>query len=155
MPLDIRVVEKNGAVSVYRGPLLYALDIDFESTEHQPLNWTDRTPLANSEVDIKHTHDHVLEPTSPWKFAIDPQGLTTEHRKEETDPLPNPIFAKNAPPTSIWADAYPIDWPEDKGSAGIPPLDPVVDPSTKTRIALVPYGAAKLHIAEFPVAKLG
>lgn len=38
LPLGVRVLEKNDRVSIYRGPLLSAHDIDLDATENTPLN---------------------------------------------------------------------------------------------------------------------
>ena len=43
--------------------------------------------------------------------------------------------------------------PQDAEADGLPPVDPVVDKSQKVKLKLIPFGAAKLHIAQFPVAK--
>lgn len=151
--MDVHIVTRNETVGVYYGPMLYAADIAYNETAHQPLNWTDRTPLDDSESHPK-AMDHVLEPVSPWKFAIDPETISVDTGPAQDRNLPNPIFSRGGPPVSLYVDAYPIDWPIQFDTAALPPINPEVDPETKTRLNLIPYGAAKLHIAQFPVAKL-
>ncbi|KFZ02280.1 hypothetical protein V500_00276 [Pseudogymnoascus sp. VKM F-4518 (FW-2643)] len=102
-PMEIHVESRDETVGFYYGPLLYAADIEYEETTHQPLK-LDR-----------------------------PDG----------------------PPTALSVDAYPIEWPVDKDTAALPPINPTVDPLKKTKLKLIPFGAAKLHITQFPVAKLG
>lgn len=153
LPMDVRIVTRNETVGVYYGPMLYAADIAYKESAHQPLNWTDRTPLDDSESHPK-AMDHVLEPVSPWKFAIDPETISVDTGSAQDRVLPNPIFSRGGPPISLYVDAYSIDWPIQFDTAALPPINPEVDPETKTRIKLIPYGAAKLHIAQFPVAKL-
>jgi hypothetical protein len=151
LPMEITTVVRNSSVGIYYGPLLYAADIAYNTTDHQPLNWTDRTPLPDAEVHPK-ARDHVLTPTSAWQFAIDPSTVTVETRK--INDLPNPIFERGAPPTSLFVDAYPITWAVDHDTAALPPVNPVVNGTSKIKLKLIPYGAAKLHIAQFPVAKI-
>lgn len=151
--MDVHIVSRNETVGVYYGPMLYAADIAYNESAHQPLNWTDRTPLDDYESHPK-AKDHVLEPISPWKFAIDPATISVDTSPSQVKILPNPIFSRGRPPISLYVDAYPIDWPIELDTAALPPINPEVDPETKTRIKLIPYGAAKLHVAQFPVAKL-
>ncbi|CAL5874729.1 uncharacterized protein PFLUO_LOCUS9030 [Penicillium psychrofluorescens] len=153
LPLEIRTVERNGSVGIYRGPLLYAADITINETSHQPLNWTDRLPLPASQVDPR-SRDYVMNPSSPWQFAIDPSTLAVQQEHRVDSRLPNPVWTSGGPPTALSVDAYPIDWPLDLGTAAPPPINPVVDARTKTSLRLVPFGAAKLHIAQFPVANI-
>lgn len=150
LPMQIDVVNRNRSIGVYYGPLLYAADIQYNDTSHQPLNWTDRTPLGNSEVDPR-SQDHVLVPTSPWQYAIDSQTISVESKLPDSDMLPSPIFTRDSPPTCLWVDAYPVDWPVDHDTAALPPVAPSTDPATKIRLKLIPFAAAKLHTAQFPV----
>ncbi|KAH8586555.1 hypothetical protein B0O99DRAFT_701834 [Bisporella sp. PMI_857] len=152
LPMEITTVTRNQTIGVYRGPLLYAADIEYLYTPHQPLNWTDRTPLDNSEVS-PHSKDYVLEPTSEWRYAIDPSTLKVSEDCPKNTKLANPVFTRGGSPIRLEVDAYPIDWPETLGTAALPPVDPIVDRSTKATLKLIPFGAAKLHIAQFPIAK--
>lgn len=151
LPMTISTVNRNGTIGVYNGPLLYAADIKYAETSHAPLNWTDRKPLPDIEVDAR-SRDHILEPTSGWRFAIDPATLKVKQHGT-TNKLPNPVFTRDSVPVSLQVDAYPIDWPVELDTAALPPVDPVVDKSQKVKLKLIPFGAAKLHIAQFPVAK--
>ncbi|KAL4874995.1 hypothetical protein BJY04DRAFT_224504 [Aspergillus karnatakaensis] len=153
LSLSTRVSHRNGTVAIYHGPLLYALDIEDTKTSHTPLNWTDRTPLPDSQV-LPETKDYTLNPTSEWRYAIDPDSITVEQLQSPEEDLRNPIWAREANPVALWVDAWIIDWEEELGTAALPPVDPIVS-GKPTRVRLIPYGAAKLHIAEFPVAKRG
>jgi hypothetical protein len=151
--MEPRVSEpRNGSVAIYYGPLLYALDIESANpTSHSPLNWTDRTPLPDDQV-LPQTRDWVIEPASEWRYGIDPQSITVEHIRKPGSDLANPIWAREVTPVALWVDGWVIDWEEEKGTAALPPVSPVVT-GEPTRVRMIPYGAAKLHIAEFPVAK--
>jgi len=70
----------------------------------------------------------------------------------ESAKLPDPVFAVEAPPTVIWVDAYPIEWGQDHGTVSLPPANPIINETEKVRVKLIPYGAAKWHMAEFPIA---
>ncbi|CVL06498.1 uncharacterized protein FPRN_05216 [Fusarium proliferatum] len=152
LPMEVRVAMRNSSASIYYGPLLYAFDIPYTETHHQPLNWTDRKPLPNDEVH-PHSHDYVLEPTELWQYAIDPYSIVVKTFTSTIKNLPNPIFAKDAPPVFLTVDAWKIAWPTDNDTAAWPPINPVVGKDKKEKIKLVPFGSAKLHIAQFPVAK--
>ncbi|CZR40474.1 uncharacterized protein FPRO_05374 [Fusarium proliferatum ET1] len=152
LPMEVRVATRNSSASIYYGPLLYAFDIPYTETHHQPLNWTDRKPLPDDEVH-PHSHDYVLEPTEIWQYAIDPHSIVVKTSTSTVKNLPNPIFAKDAPPVFLTVDAWKIAWPTDNDTAAWPPINPVVDKDKKEKIKLVPFGSAKLHIAQFPVAK--
>lgn len=153
LSLEPRVINRNGTISIYLGPLLYALPISFSSSAHQCLNWTDRKPLPVSETD-PHTFDYTIEPTSAWNYAIDPETLEVKRVFPESEALPKPLWTADGLPTAVWVDAYEIDWPVEQGTAALTPVNVVVDRSTKKRVKLVPYAAARLHIAEFPIVKL-
>jgi hypothetical protein len=152
--LDMQIItsERNGTTAVYYGPLLYALDIEQNISSHSPLNYAGGKPLPPNETHPL-AHDDVIEPASEWKYAIDPTSLELEQvASSDPEDLPNPIWARGATPTVIWVTAYPIQWPEELGTAALPPKDPVVM-GNATRVKLIPYGAAKIHIADFPTVK--
>lgn len=151
--MNIRTVIREGAVAVYRGPLLYSADIEHTCTPHRPLNFDSMQPLPEQETD-ERCRDWVLEPTSEWRYAIDPSTIRIGHTTPHDAKLPDPVFDRKNSPVSLEVDAYPIDWPEVRGTAGLPPVNPKVDRSTRVTLKLIPFGAAKLHIAQFPVAKL-
>lgn len=97
----------------------------------------------------------MLNPAAPWQYAIDPDvtKMTLKHLRDESAPLPGQVWTSAGPPTAIEVDGYEINWPLANGTAADPPQSPVaVEKRDKKRIRLIPYGAAKLHIAEFPVA---
>ncbi|KKY14018.1 hypothetical protein UCRPC4_g06879 [Phaeomoniella chlamydospora] len=110
---------------------------------------SDQKPLPDDQVH-SHTHDWVLPATSQWKYAIDPSTLEAQSSEIGDVDLKNPIWASDGPPTTISVDAYPIEWNDDGGQPSDPPVKANVT-GTARKVKLVPYGAAKLHIAEFPI----
>lgn len=152
LAMDVQTVERDGSIAFYRGPLLYAADISFNQTAHDPLQYRPMIPLPGSET-LEQTKDYYLEPTSEWRFAVDPSTVQVREERKEGEILPKLLFTSDGPPTSLAVDAYVIDWPLDHGTAAEPPLNPIVSKATKTTIRLVPFGAAKLHIAQFPIAR--
>lgn len=122
--------------------IVYALDIEYvNATYHRPLNYTDQTSLPADQI------------TSEWRYAIDPTSITLQERFPADQDIKSPIWDRQGPPVIIWADAWVVSWEETLGTAGLPPVNPVVS-GESTRIRLIPYGAAKLHIVEFPVANM-
>lgn len=150
--MEIATVSRNETIGVYRGPILYSADIEYTETSHQPLNWTDLQPLDDTEVDPR-AKDHILEPTSAWKYALDPETLRVGDLAADRDDFPNPIFSRENAPVSLQVDAYPIDWPIVLDTAALPPIAPGVDRSEKVNLRLIPFAAAKLHIAQFGGAR--
>ncbi|KAH8705298.1 hypothetical protein BGW36DRAFT_421860 [Talaromyces proteolyticus] len=142
---DIRVSDRaNDTVSIYHGTLLYAIAPGENYTSYSS-NYTG-APSGVEEYDIY--------PTSPWALAIDPSTLTY-NGASPTSSLSKTIWSLNAPPVSITATACEIEWDLVGGYAPNPPLK--ADRKCKGNplsIKLVPYGSAKLHIAEIPTMSL-
>lgn len=151
-PMEIKTVTRGASVAFYRGPLLYTADIKHNEIRYSPLHYGTLEPLPADQIH-RDSYDAIFEPVSEWRFAVDPSTVKV-NRGDETAELRNPVFVNDGPPTSLEVEAYTIDWPVKNGTAASPPTSPTVDPSRKRTIKLIPYGAAKLHIAEFPVAKL-
>lgn len=152
LAMEVKTVTRSESVAFYRGPLLYAAEIKYNETKYSPLDYGTLEPLPADQIH-PDSYDAVFEPVSEWQFAVDPSTVKV-NKGDEMAELPNPVFVNDGPPTSLEVDAYAIDWPVKNGTAASPPTNPIVDPSPKTTIKLIPYGAAKLHIAEFPVARL-
>jgi hypothetical protein len=139
---SIRVVSKpNNTVAIYYGALLYALSTPYTITSTAPLNWTDRTPLPNTTTDPR-SMDHTITPDDPgfWSTAIDPSQLAFHSSGEEGEVWINAVASK-------------IEWAVVGDTPDLPPSLPVVvgDPFV---VQLVPYGKAKLHMAELPAITL-
>ncbi|KAL8687690.1 MAG: hypothetical protein Q9218_006205, partial [Villophora microphyllina] len=118
---DIRTEDRgNDTISIYRGALLYALDVGFADTV---------SPVAVSGVKDPNpkipnaAHDHDIRATKPWNIAIDPSTLRFHSSPSVEESLKNPIWAYEAPPTWITAQGCEIEgWMVEKGVPAIPPL---------------------------------
>jgi hypothetical protein len=83
--------------------------------------------------------DRIITPNDPnfWSIAIDPSQLVFHSSGKDGD-------------TWINAAASQIEWQVVGDTPDLPPSAPAIvgDPFT---VQLVPYGKAKLHMAELPV----
>ncbi|KAH0555905.1 hypothetical protein GP486_006148 [Trichoglossum hirsutum] len=149
----------NGSIAIHHGALLYALEIGTATTSMPALDWRYQRRLPSNRV-VPQVHDHIIRNTTVWAVAIDPSTLrfqtNTPESSETVERLPNPIFQEGAPPTSITGMACEINW--GYHSKGVPKEPPGPGRhkciSDRFTVKLVPYGAAKIHIAEFPTANL-
>lgn len=143
---DIRVTHRaNDTVAIYHGPILYTIAPGENYTSYS----------AGYAGAPSEALEYDIYPTTEWALAIDPSTL--EYNAPGLDAsLPNPIWALNAPPGSISATVCEIKWSLTEGGyAPNPPLradrNCTGDPF---QVNLVPYGSAKLHIAEIPTISL-
>nr|GAT43967.1 predicted protein [Mycena chlorophos] len=136
IPMSISTPTTSGtAVAVTRGPLVYSLNIDFSTTVLQSYT-------ANSS-DLEFT------PTSSWQYALSKSNLVYNGDSSNAASVQYP-FSQNNPLVTISANVCPITWNTDGASALTPPSSPATCTGSQTSVKLVPYGAAKLRITEFP-----
>ncbi|CAG8978791.1 hypothetical protein HYALB_00011056 [Hymenoscyphus albidus] len=152
---DIRIVPRaRDTVAIYHGQLLYAIPINGSSTSTPPHQYNTQQLLPAQHISNK-TRDYSINNTEPWNIAIDPTTLTYSTVGEEPNyVLPNPIFDVGAPPGRISGKACCIAWSVEFGVPGDPP-----EAGQRTclgeffEVEMIPFGAARLHMAELPTVK--
>jgi len=138
LPLKVRITQRyNKAISVERGPLVYSLRIG-ESWK----KIGGEEPHANWEV----------HPTTPWNYGLLVDRTNPERSFEvvEEKPSGNPFDSKTAPVRLVAKGRLVPDWTLARNAAAPPPHSPVKSSQPLETITLIPYGAAKLRITEFP-----
>lgn len=139
LPASIRTKRwEANSVSVYRGPLLYALEMEETWTEH---------PDGYREV----------RSSSPWNFALIEDNLKNPDEGFKVDLMQNmtdyyPWNLKGAPIRLKTTGLRHPDWSLYQESAGPIPWSPQrADRSSRSEsITLVPYGCSTLRISAFP-----
>ena len=163
-PMKVRTEERaNGAVAVRRGPLFFALRI---GKKFRKITLQGR---AITSIDTLGSVDWEIRPTTPWNVAlcIDPQDpgpditvslnpirnlpfsdtgdMAYDRRLGRHQPWPHEA------PVILKAQACRIPhWRLQNNSAGEVPSSPVNRYGNLYPVSLVPYGCARLRIAEFP-----
>lgn len=118
------------------GPLLMALPIKEE--------WklSDRHGFCN---------DYEVWPQSEWNWAlVDDDSLAA--RKARRSDAPAGFMGEAPLVLPVKAVRVP-EWGMEGASCANPPIAPQCDMAAAREIELVPYGTARLHIAQFPVAR--
>jgi hypothetical protein len=128
----------HGAATVTRGPLVYSLAIGEK--------W--KKLKENGKAS-----DWEVLPTTPWNYgliisATDPQSsFSVVLRKQGEQP-----FSPEGAPVALDVRGIRLDqWKLVDSSAGPMPQSAVKARGESTTLTLIPYGAAKLRITEFPV----
>lgn len=143
----------NETVAVYKGALLYAIDIPSTVVSSPPRLYNDTSSFfANGSVPPQ-SRDWQYFATGKWNIAIDPQSLQyQEPTLDSPAELANPIFAPDGNFGTIAAQGCEIDWPLYLDSVpGYPPTgDAKKCLGEPFEVRLIPYGSAKTHMAEIP-----
>ncbi|KAK1725879.1 uncharacterized protein BDZ83DRAFT_575663 [Colletotrichum acutatum] len=157
---EVRVKEHDDkSVSIYYGPLLYAYEVDYKITTRLPRNYKDQTSDCTETANCR---DHDYLSNSPWKIGIDPSKCVkvvverdpwVEGSERQVAALPNPVWASGTSPVHLEVEAAWVNWPVQNGTAADPSVVDTSSHGERFVARLVPYGTAKLHIAQFPVLR--
>jgi hypothetical protein len=153
----------NDTIAIYHGQLLYAYEIGAHVTSTGPHVYNTQQ-LHPEGYAPPQSRDYFMVNTTEWNIAIDPSTLEYKHKSpmnhtinSTPQAMSGPVFISGAPPNFITAKACLIDWPllvEGSVPSGPPTgaarrcLGEVFD------VKLVPYGSAKLRMAELPTMNL-
>ncbi len=127
----------NRAVSLERGPLVFALKIGEEWKQVRG-----ETPHADWEV----------YPTTDWNYALD---IDLEHPEKSVSvnafPLGDCPFSPAGAPVRVRAKGKRVDgWQIEHNAAAPPPESPVNSSNPTEDLELIPYGCTNLRVTEFP-----
>ncbi|KAK5170315.1 uncharacterized protein LTR77_004902 [Saxophila tyrrhenica] len=162
LPSTVRTESReNNTVSVYKGSVLYALEVTNHNTSTPPKPYDN--PGFGDEYFNKcyyppQSRDWSYHNTSRWNYAIDPETLQYHSPDSSSTSLANPLFGAGGPPGYVTAKACEIEWAMAfNGSVpGYPPNGEKRKCVGKVeKVKLVPYASARTHIAELPVLDLG
>jgi hypothetical protein len=142
-PMPVVTTQRyHGAVSVERGPLVYALAVGE--------NWT-RIHADQPHRELPHG-DFEVRPTTPWNYGLwvdetDPAAsITFEER-----PVGERPFSPDGAGVVAKAHARRLpQWKLEHGWAAETPVSPLSSREAVETITLIPYGCAKLRVTEFP-----
>jgi hypothetical protein len=127
------------SLSVEKGPLLFALRLD------------EKWNTTNKDGEFP---EYEVYTTSPWNYALKVDLKNPEKSFsfiKRTQQLSEQPFDQNLVPVLIEADAAKVEeWSWERNSAGTLPESPVRPEGPLEKVCLIPYGAARLRIAQFP-----
>lgn len=124
---------QNNTLSVERGPLIYACSLGEKWT------WL---------RGVRPAADYEVRPEKSWRFGLEPDVKF----EVELGEVPLQPYSGESRPVVLRTQATEIlNWQEELSSPGPVPENPEAGPSVEAE--LIPYGCARLRIAQFPVVK--
>jgi uncharacterized protein len=142
LPMEIEMERRaDNAVGIHRGPLVYALKVKEKWRKRSGNN-----VFPNLEVVPESAWNYALKldkESVPQSFIIKKSALTSKQ----------PFSPDGAPIKLIARGKKVPEWKLEMNSAGTLPISPVSSTEVEEELELLPYGSARLRIAEFPVLK--
>lgn len=141
LPMKIRISRwHENSVGIERGPLVYGLRIE---EEWRRIGGDD--PYAAWEV----------HPRSPWNYGliVDERNPDSSFRVVQGKGPPQPWELNSVPIRLIASGKRIPHWQNYGAMAGPLPYSPVPSDQPVEAVTLIPYGATRLRIAQFPVVR--
>ncbi len=161
LPMHLAITkwtENKNSVSVNYGPLTFSLKIDESYIKMDSKKSAIGDSKWQADVDQAKWPSYEIYPASKWNYGLlfSDKPLTEQFRIIRKQwPSDNFPFSQDYVPIIIKAKGKIIpEWTIDKyGLCGLLPESPVTVDTKEQTIEMIPMGAARLRISQFPVVK--